>query len=77
MRLLNRPTPSYVKLYCSQCVKGDYDKMQPIPIGEQSATQTVSILKMGMTFVCANLIRKPVASAVLKKVLKPRTNVGC
>ena len=31
----NRPTPSAVKLYCSQCVKDDYNKMQPIPIGEK------------------------------------------
>ena len=50
--------------------------MQLIPIGEQSATQIVSILKMGVTFDGINLTREPVAIAVLKKVLKLVTNAG-
>ena len=35
MSALNRPTPWDVKFFCPQCVKGDYNKMQLIPIGEQ------------------------------------------
>ena len=65
--LLKCSTPLYVKFHRAQCVKGDCNWMEPIPIGEQQTTQISSILELWVTLIGIHLTREPAASATLTK----------
>ena len=60
-------TPMDVKLHWAQCVKSNYNRMEPFPIGQIWTTQIVSNLQVWTTIVASHLTREPTVSPVLTK----------
>ena len=68
MSLVKCYTPMNVKLHCrAQCVKSNYNRMEPFPIGEIWSNQIVPNLQVWATIIGSLLTREPTASPVLTK----------
>ena len=67
MSLMKCCTLLDVKLHWAQCVKSNYNRMEPFPIGKIWTTQIVSNLKVWATINGSHLARGPTSSPVLIK----------
>ena len=50
-------TPLDIKLHWAQCVKSNYNRMEPFPIGEIYTTQIVSNLQVWATIIGSHMTR--------------------
>ena len=62
---LKHPTPLDVKFNWAQCVKCNFKRMEPIPIGEQWTSEISSILEVWSTFIGSHLTKALATSTVL------------
>ena len=67
MSLIKCPTPLDIKFHCTQCVKDNYNQMEPIPTSEQYTPQIMSNLQVWATFTGSHLTRETTVSPVLTK----------
>ena len=67
MSLVKCHTPLDVKLHWAQCVKGNYNRMEPFAIREKKTTQIMSNLQVWATINGNHLAKEPTASPVLSK----------